>query len=513
MTFRGPLAGRYPVVATMVILFLVPFLGLSSALGPIDPIIAHQLHMSLLSVNLASGMANAGYAVGTVVAVQLAQLLPQRRMLLVYAALLVIGSVMAAAAPDAGVFIAGHVLQGFCTSLLLIAAVPPLAIGYPADKMRWTAVVMNVCIFGAVAAGPLIGGAAASADAWRPLFWIVAGIAAVAFVLSVLTFSDVPPADRSAPRDGMAIGLAAVGCVAAFWGSSELTTHRFLAAPTALPLLGGLALIGILFIHQYRGKHSLLTVRSLASTLPAAGMVAAICAAAASVSATALSMSVLESRYSPLHLGMLYLPELGGAAVSAALFGVVFRSRWIHYFTLAGMGFLAVGILCIGAVASPTQTLVLVGSGLIGLGVGASVTPALFIAGFSLRSSSMQRVFAFVEQTRAIAAFMAAPILAHFALTSWGGANAGIKTALWICFGLSVGGALVGVALYALGGERPPTPDIDAFLAGTTPAWDSKPLLARVRKDSADREGPGTNPPSFESSVPMDTKERVTVSP
>ena len=51
------------------------------------PIIAQQLHMSLQTMSLASGLANAGYAVGTVLAVQFAQHLPQRRMLVVYAAL------------------------------------------------------------------------------------------------------------------------------------------------------------------------------------------------------------------------------------------------------------------------------------------------------------------------------------------------------------------------------------------------------------------------------------------
>ena len=66
--------------------------GLSSALQPLTPIIAGQLHMSAQDISLASGLANAGYAVGTVLAVQLAQLLPQRRMLIVYAGLLVIGS-------------------------------------------------------------------------------------------------------------------------------------------------------------------------------------------------------------------------------------------------------------------------------------------------------------------------------------------------------------------------------------------------------------------------------------
>src|SRR6201996_2404219 len=109
---QGPWTGRYPAAAAMVIFALVPYLALSAALAPITPIIAHDLHMSLQEMSLASGMANAGYAVGTVLAVLLAQHFPQRRMLVLYAALLVIGSVLAASAPSAGFFIAGHVLQG-----------------------------------------------------------------------------------------------------------------------------------------------------------------------------------------------------------------------------------------------------------------------------------------------------------------------------------------------------------------------------------------------------------------
>jgi MFS family permease len=91
-----------------------------------------------------------------------------------------VGSVLAAAAPNAGTYICGHVLQGLATSMLLIAAAPPLTIGYPKDKLRHTAVIMNMCVFGAVALGPFIGGVQAAAHAWRPLFWIVAAIALMA---------------------------------------------------------------------------------------------------------------------------------------------------------------------------------------------------------------------------------------------------------------------------------------------------------------------------------------------
>src|ERR1700722_806810 len=225
---QGPLAGRYSAVATMVMFALIPYLALSAALGPLTPIISRQLHMSAQTMSLGSGLANAAYALGTVLAVQFAQHLPQRRMLLGYALLLVIGSILAASAQDPGMYIAGRVIQGLCTSLLLIAAVPPLAIGYPANKLRDTAVIMNMCIFGAVALGPFIGGLQAQAHAWRPLFWIVAGISATAVILAVLTFEDAPPANPDSPRDLPAISLAAIGCVAAFFGASELESHPFL---------------------------------------------------------------------------------------------------------------------------------------------------------------------------------------------------------------------------------------------------------------------------------------------
>jgi predicted MFS family arabinose efflux permease len=151
---QAPLAGRYPAVAAMVVFALIPYLVLSAALQPISPIIADQLGMSAQAMNLTSGMANAGYALGTVLSVQFAQHLQQRRLLIAYAALLVVGSLLAAAAPSAGLYIAGHILQGLCTSLLLIAAVPPLIIGYPASKLRSTAVIMNLSIFGRGGPGP-----------------------------------------------------------------------------------------------------------------------------------------------------------------------------------------------------------------------------------------------------------------------------------------------------------------------------------------------------------------------
>ncbi len=481
---QGPLAGRYPAVAAMVMFALIPYLALSAALGPLAPTITSHLHISAQEFSLGGGLGNAAYATGTILAVQFAQHFPQRRMMVGYAVVLVIGSLLEALAQDATMFLIGHILQGLCTSLLLIAAVPPLAIGFPQDKLRDTAVIMNICIFGAVALGPLVGGIQAEAHNFRPLFWIIAAISVGALILTILTFEDSPAANPDSPTDLPAIGLAGLGCVAAFFGASELTSHAFLSWWTIAPLVGGLAVIVILVIYQSVIKLPLLTIKSmLVSSIPVAGIIVALFAAAASVSATDLTLTVLEPHYSAAHIGLLYLPEVGGAVITALALGVLIRRRAIHYLPLFGMFALAAGIAVFRISVPSSQALTLVGSGLTGVGLGATVAPALFVAGFSLPSANLQRVFAIVELFRAVAAFMIAPIFAHFAGTVVkNNLNAGTGIALWIGLGIALLGAFLGVAIYLLSGARPQKPDLDAFLStGTEPAWYSPPLLAVAR--------------------------------
>jgi MFS family permease len=482
LTRTGPLAGRYAPAAAMVMFALIPYLALSAAIGPVTPIIGHDLGISAQGMSLASGIANAAYAVGTVMAVQFAQLLHQRRMMVIYLVALVFGSILAAAAQDPAMFIAGHVLQGLCTSLLLIAAVPPLALGFGVSRFRETAMIMSMCIFGAVTLGPAIGGIQAEADAWRPLFWVVAAISAAALVLALLTFEDVPPADRTAPRSPVPILLAATGSIAAFFGASELSSHKFLEVRTAGLLIGGLALIVVLIVGQYRSSKPLLTIRTmLTSTIPVAGIILALFAAAASVTATALTAALLDKRFGPLHVGLLFLPELAGALITAYLLGHLIGKRTVQYLPLAGMGFLAAGIGVFLIKLPPTQGLTLLGSALTGVGLGATVAPALFTAGLSLPSNTLQRVFAIVELLRAVAAFMIAPVFAHFALTVGGDPLTGTRIALWVGLGFATAGALVPLGIYLLGGARPETPDLERFIFGEEPAWHSPPLLAAVR--------------------------------
>jgi MFS family permease len=480
LRFRGPLAGSYPAAVALVVCALVPYLALTAAIVPLTPLLVKSLGLSDQALELTSGMANAAYAFGTVLAVQFAQHLRGRRMLLLYVALFVVGSVLAASAPTPGLFIAGHILQGLCTSLMLIAAVPPLVIGWPVSKLPWTAITMNMCIFGAVAVGPVIGGVQAGAGDWRPLFWIVAGVGALALLLAVLTFEDQPPQDRSAPWDWVAITLAGGGCAAAFFGSAELKTHSMLSPIVILPLLAGVGMIVTLVLFEYYVKRPLMPMRSVATTRPLAGLIVAMCAGAASVALIDLAETALQTKFSPTHLGMLFWPEFAGAVATALLFGAVLRTRLIPVLAFGGLIVLAGGAAVLSGVATGPETVVLVGSGLVGLGVGSSVSPALFIAGFSLPSAQIQRVFALVELLRGVAAFMVAPIVLHLATTTGGGLAAGIRNAAWVCLGIAATGAFLAIYLFILGRARLERPDLERWQGGE-PAWGSPPVAAGIR--------------------------------
>ena len=272
MTFRGPLVKSYWSAVLLVVCALVPFLGLSSALGPLLPILGSDMHLSPQALSLTLGLANAAYALGTVLAVQLAVHYPQRRLLVGYAAMFTLGSVLSATAWTPGLFIAGHIVQGLFTSMMLIAAAPALVLGWPTKRLPSTAMVMNVGIFGAVALGPFIGGIQAA----RPR---------APAVLDRLRCrrpwpcccrcspSRTPPAqDPDAPRDWTAILLAGSGCAAAFFGASELQTHRMLDLIAFAPLLSGVALLIGLIVHQMTARDPLMPMRQLVHTFPVAAI-------------------------------------------------------------------------------------------------------------------------------------------------------------------------------------------------------------------------------------------------
>jgi MFS family permease len=476
MRVRGPLADSYPAAVALVVCALIPFLCLTAAVFELIPQIEASLHLSPSVLNVTIALSDAGYAVGTVLAVQFATHFPQRRMLLGYVSLFVVSAFLAAWAPDRGVFIGAFITEGLCTSLLLIGAVPPLVTGWPVPKLPWTGAVMNLCIFGAVAIGPTIGGVVAASGDWHSLLWGVFGVAVLALVFAVLTFEDAPPQDTTAPFDVVAVSLAVLGCGAAFYGAGDLEAATSARVQSLAPLVIGAGLIVALVAYEYRIRRPLMPVRQLVTVFPVVGIITALSASAASFGLMELSLTALDKTTSSTHVAIEFLPEFGAAVIMAALFGVLFRTRFTPVLALGGLVVICAAAAVVAEVPTGGPALAAVGSALIGLGVGASVSPALFIAGFSLRSSQIQRVFALIELMRAVTAFLVAPVLVFIASSIGPTAADGIAWTSYLCLAIAGIGGLAALAVFRFGGGHLQTPDLEAWQK-EEPAWDSPPLF------------------------------------
>lgn len=485
---KGPLARSYPAAVALVVCSLIPYLALTAAVLPVLPQIGESLHLSSTTLDLAIAMSTAGYAVGTALAVQFAVRLPARRMLIVYESLFVLASFLAATTDNGGVFVGAFIVQGFCTSLLLIAAVPPLVTAWPPEKMPTTAGVMNLCIFGAVAVGPTIGAEAGAGMSWHLLFWGVAGVSVLALLFSLLTYEDEPPADTGAPVAVGALTMALVGCAAAFYGAGALQAFGIVDVQRLLPLCGGFLLIVALVVSQYKTRRPLMPVRAFATTVPVVGITIALFASAAGFGLMELVLTALKTVSSPGDTALLFLPEFVGAAAVAGLFGLVFRTKYVTVLAFSGLPCIVAAAAVFLEWATSGSAMVAVGTGLLGVGVGASVSPALFLAGFSLKAKQLQRVFALIELLRGVTAFLVAPILLFLVTDVWvATAPGGIDAAIGICLGLAAVGFVLAYCLHVLGKTGLETPDIVRWQEDGEPAWSSPRLLARLRSEP-DRE-------------------------
>jgi MFS family permease len=471
---------------TLALLALSPFLVLTTAVSLFQPLLMRELSATRFELQLTSGLSSASYAFGAVAAADLTQRLARRHVYLVCEAGFVVSSVLALSAPGIGLFMAGVLLQGLFTGMLLVAALPPLVITHGAERLPTTAAVISLGLFGMVTAGPVAGGLVGSFGGWRLLFTAITVLAAVGLTVGALTFEvNAPPAPR-ANFDWLAIPLAFGATMLPFFGVSWLSRGSFSDPEFIAPVVVGL-LIGVLLVAgQYHKDEPLMPMRPISNTLPVTGTGNAMVVGASFTTLLELvEVYLLQvAHYSPVRTGLLIAPQVLGVVVSAVLFRAVVTTRWTPYLALSGLVGVAVGAAVLLAVTpSDASAVVPVAAFFLGYGAGAGVAPGLFLAGFSVPSTQLGPTFALVELLRSEAAFLVGPVLLHLAMVQHTLAH-GFRLCVLIMLVVTlVAGALL-VVLYLLGGASPQPPELEAWLDGSSTAYHSPRLAARLRKSA-----------------------------
>src|SRR5262245_62961991 len=100
--------------------------------------------------------------------------------------LIVLGSIVCAAAPNAAILIAGRAITGIGAALEVPTSLAILTVAYSDDKERARAIgIWASCNGLALAAGPTIGGLLVDAAGWRSIFVLVVPFSVLAMVLAM----------------------------------------------------------------------------------------------------------------------------------------------------------------------------------------------------------------------------------------------------------------------------------------------------------------------------------------
>lgn len=484
----APLAGRYWPTVLFVLLALCPDLFLSTGMTVARQSVSASLHAPVSAIALGETFSNAGWAFGAVLAADLAQRFSGWKLNVLYEAMFIAGSILGAAAPTAAFFVAGRVLQGTATGMLLVSALPPIIRGFPVEKLGITAGVTNLGLFGAVTAGPVIGGYVAVTGTWRWFFAAMGLLAVFGLILAVLVVRRQAGFNPGFPFDAAAIALAAAGAGLTFYGvgnlgagSSVSWTAPIVWIPTAL----GIIATGVLIVYQYRHENALMPVKPIATTYPMIGIIAGVLGGAAYTSLLELLLLYLRQvrGYGPLSFSLLLWPGILAAMVGAFIFGKFFNTRYVLLLPLLGVASLvAAAWLLTTTTASTGSGEILWLAGILGVGAGLTVSPALFMAGLSVKPMLVGRAFALVEMLRLAGAFAIVPAFTYFAM-AYGMTPPRMMLGLHYMYWVILIGLVVTIgicsAIFLLGGARIHAPDLRAYLEDQEPALESPPVLGR----------------------------------
>jgi MFS family permease len=453
MTLRG----RYLPACAVALLGLVPNVVLSTALLPLQHDLQRSLHTGALGIAIASGVSGAGYAIGAVLAAQIALRVMQRRIFLVSEAGFVLATLVAAAAPDAGVFVAARLVQGLTAGGMLISSLPPLLTRFGSRRVPLSAAIVDVGIFGASTLGPLIGPHAVGHDGWRWLLLVTAAVGAAGFVVALASYDrwEAPDPDRRVDRTAHVLVVVTAGAV--FAASSIVGTLPVLSVTVTGLFAVALVALVVLLVVEARHPEPLVPVQALATQLPVSGILAAMAGGAVFVTVT----EILQSRLGDGAPALLW-PMVPGALVGAALLGLLFATRWLPVLVDLGMCALGVGALLVAL--SLGHGSVLAAALLLGFGAAATVSPGLFLAGLGLPSERLGRAFALVQLLRAMATYAVAPVVLQAAVK--GAGPSGARSALLAMSWVSAGALLLLLLVPLVSGARLRAPDLEAWLDG-----------------------------------------------
>jgi MFS family permease len=294
-----------------------------------------------------------------------------------------IGALLSAVSPGLGILILGNsIFEGVGTALLI----PPV---YILTTLLFTEVTSRARAFGAIsalggigaAAGPLIGGLITSAISWRAAFVFQALIIAAIVWLSRRIKDPLPP-DPTRPFDTGGAVLSAVGLVLVVTGILAADDNGWLM----IALLAAGALVLALFFRSVRakeraGKEPLLPTALFRNRTSNFALVTQNVQWLLLMGVSFVVSAFLQvvRGYNAIETGVIFTAVTAGLLVSSLAAERFAKRRAQRTLILAGftVTIAGIGALLAMVIGSPSVWAFAPGLLLIGLGLGAMLTPSI----------------------------------------------------------------------------------------------------------------------------------------
>ncbi len=242
---------------------------------------------------------------------RLADLLGRRRVFLVGVAIFAVASATSGAAVSPGMLVASRFVQGLGEAFAAPASLGLIALLFPDPRERIKALGM----WGGVAGlggttGTIISGVLTNYASWRWIFYINLPVAAFALLVVPRLVSESRMQRESRRPDFAGAFTATGGLVAIVDGLLNASTHAWASWQVLLPLLGGVALLGLMVLLESRSKGPLIPLSFFANRTRVVTNFTTLFFSATFFSyffmLTLYEQQVLH--WSPLHGGVSYLP-------------------------------------------------------------------------------------------------------------------------------------------------------------------------------------------------------------
>jgi MFS family permease len=296
-----------------------------------------------------------------------------------------VGALLSAVAPSLGVLILGNsILEGVGTALLI----PPV---YILTTMLFTEVTSRARAFGVIsgmggigaAAGPLIGGLITSAISWRAAFIFQALVIAVIIVLSA-RIRDPLPSDPSRPFDIAGAGLSATGLVLVVTGILAADNNGWLMVAL---IVAGAIVLALFFASVRRkeraGEEPLLSMALFRNRTSNLGLATQNIQWLLLMGVSFVVSAYLQvvRGYDAIETGVIFTAATAGLLASSLAAERFAKRRSQRVLILAGFFITFAGIVVLLAlvIGSPSVWAFAPGLLLIGLGLGAMLTPSVNI--------------------------------------------------------------------------------------------------------------------------------------